>query len=399
MAIFCARLCSNRLVLWLLVLAGWAMVVLTFIEPPHWCRGGPSSSRWFDDYDYDAQSCTSILAAKGIPATADNSTIAAGELEEVLYFPNSQSMLVTTKQSHIIDACWYVQIGGADMLNVWFAWAAEDLPRTNTFFLVSVAYVLFVTFLRIGRDGLSIKRYFRPAPTCRRRIAQMTCLLLMIAGLATKITVHHPYTRLFILWTMMHAQHRDMQVIIGVLPETFNVLSLLGVIMLFYSWFGTVMFVGTEEGKLYFSSLVESLWTLYICVTTANYPDVMMPAYNGNRWTALYFVSFMVVSFFFLLNIILASVVNEYDEASARRKSEASETANRNLREAYKLMDINGNGRIDRETVMSLFAILNEDFPEFRRLSDEETKLLFAILDQDGSSTITEDEFMNFVSA
>lgn len=121
-------------------------------------------------------------------------------------------------------------------------------------------------------------------------------------------------------------------------------------------------------------------------------------AYNGNRWTALYFVSFMILSFFFLLNIILASIVNEYDEAAAARKTDATQAAHDNLKEAFTLMDVHENGRIDRETVMALFAILNEDFPEFRHLSDDETKLLFAILDQDGSSTITEDEFMNFVS-
>jgi len=107
----------------------------------------------------------------------------------------------------------------------------------------------------------------------------------------------------------------------------------------------------------------------------------------------------MIVVFFFLLNIILASVVNEYDEATAERKAEADQAANDNLKEAFTLMDVHKNGRIDRETVMALFTILNEDFPEFRHLSDDETKLLFAILDQDGTSTITKDEFMNFVRA
>ncbi|MGK3745813.1 MAG: hypothetical protein ACI8RD_008182 [Bacillariaceae sp.] len=50
--------------------------------------------------------------------------------------------------------------------------------------------------------------------------------------------------------------------------------------------------------------------TLWICVTTANYPDVMMPSYNESRLTALYFISFMVISFFYLMNLILAVTVN-----------------------------------------------------------------------------------------
>jgi len=189
---------------------------------------------------------------------------------------------------------------------------------------------------------------------------------------------------------------RDVAVLIKLIPQVINVLTLLFVIMLFYAWFETVMFVSTKEGNLYFSSLTESLWTLYIMVTTANYPDVMMPAYNDNRWTALYFVSFMILSFFFFMNIVLASIVNEYDTAVSERKQNHRQNATANLNKAFDLMDNRGTGRIDRETVMALFCILNEDFPEFRTLSDDDTKLLFAILDQDGSSTITRQEFMNF---
>jgi two pore calcium channel protein len=122
----------------------------------------------------------------------------------------------------------------------------------------------------------------------------------------------------------------------------------------------------------------------------------MMPIYNENRWAALYFVSFMVVTFFFLMNIILASVVNEYDTAVKNRQKEHVQASTDKLKKAYQLMDSHDTGRIDQETVMALFWILNEDFPEFRTLSEDDTKLLFAILDKDGSSTITEDEFMDF---
>ena len=96
-----------------------------------------------------------------------------------------------------------------------------------------------------------------------------------------------------------------------------------------------------------------------------------MPAYNKNRWVALYFVSFMVLSFFFLMNVILAAVVEEYDSAVADRRKTRSDSARAKLQRAYKLLDPHDTGRIDRETVMALFCILNEDFHEFRRLSDE----------------------------
>ena len=96
------------------------------------------------------------------------------------------------------------------------------------------------------------------------------------------------------------------------------------------------------------------------------------------------------------MNLILAAVVDEYDKSILERRENSKKAAQTCLRKAYKLLDPQGCGRIDRETVMALFFILNDDFPEFRKLSKEDTSLLFAILDKDGTSTISEEEFMNF---
>lgn len=120
----------------------------------------------------------------------------------------------------------------------------------------------------------------------------------------------------------------------------------------------------------------------------------MMPVYNVSRVSAVYFVLFMIITFFFLMNIILASVVNAYDNEFERRKTAAKERSDKYLNQAFHLME--SNGRIDRETVMGLFLILNDDFPEVRTIPADDAKLLFDILDQDGSSMIREEEFMNF---
>lgn len=347
LAVFCGRVCANRALVQSMYAIVWFLVLLTFVEPPHWCR----------KHGDDGEGCRVLFEAEGPPADGSGGS--------VQWYPNSKSMLLSVKQSNALEAIF---------LGV---------------------YALY-TVLRIGRDGLDLFIYLRGGTAQVNRLVQLACLAFLIAGLATGFTIYHPYARLLILITMLPSAQRDLRVLVNMLPEIFNVLLLLAVFMGFYAWFGTVMFVDSEQGHLYFSSLIESLWSLYIMVTTANYPDVMMPAYNANRWSALYFVSFMVLSFFFLMNVILASVVNEYDNALEARKSSQMQFANSNLKKAYALMDQHGTGRIDRETVMALFVILNEDFPEFRTLSDSDTKLLFAILDQDGSSTITEDEFMNF---
>lgn len=166
--------------------------------------------------------------------------------------------------------------------------------------------------------------------------------------------------------------------------------------MLFYAWFGVVLFYGTEQGTRDFPNLIEALWTLWICVTTANYPDVMMPAYNENRLSSIFFVSFMILIFFFLMNLVLAAVVNAYDESIKNRKKKRAELAQENLSKAFELMDTRNEGSIGRAAVMGLLMVLNDDFPEIHKLGRDEAKLLFGFLDKDGNQSVTFEEFQEF---
>ena len=51
---------------------------------------------------------------------------------------------------------------------------------------------------------------------------------------------------------------------------------------------------------------------MLVLLTTANYPDVMMPAYNASRPSVLFFVSFLLVGLFFCMNLVLARYVCVY---------------------------------------------------------------------------------------
>ena len=77
------------------------------------------------------------------------------------------------------------------------------------------------------------------------------------------------------------------------------------------------------------------------------------------------------------MNLILASAVNAYDENIEDRKRFRKEIAKENLDKAFHLMDANNTGLIHRETIMALFFILAQDFPEVRSMTSEEAKILF----------------------
>lgn len=121
----------------------------------------------------------------------------------------------------------------------------------------------------------------------------------------------------------------------------------------------------------------------------------MMPAYNNNRLSSLYFHVYMMVTFFFLTNFMLASVVNSYENELERRKEEQLEVNNTKLLQAYNILS-DGSNTISRDVVMDLFYIINEDFPEVPTIPPDKASILFAVLDADGTGDIDQDEFLEF---
>lgn len=50
--------------------------------------------------------------------------------------------------------------------------------------------------------------------------------------------------------------------------------------ILLFAVLGFYMFIGTLEGVSYFLDIYDSAFNLLILLTTANFPDIMLPAYS-----------------------------------------------------------------------------------------------------------------------
>ena len=82
--------------------------------------------------------------------------------------------------------------------------------------------------------------------------------------------------------------------------------------VLVYSAVGFFVFEYKIEGYMYFATLSDSYYSMLILLTTANYPDVMLPAYNASFFWSLFFVSFLILGLYALLNLLLAQVFNGF---------------------------------------------------------------------------------------
>jgi len=47
-------------------------------------------------------------------------------------------------------------------------------------------------------------------------------------------------------------------------------------------------------------------------MTTANYPDIMLPAYQNNRWTCFFFIIYLILGLFLFMNLLLAIIYSKF---------------------------------------------------------------------------------------
>ena len=93
-----------------------------------------------------------------------------------------------------------------------------------------------------------------------------------------------------------------------------------------------------------------------------------MPGYNDNRVSGLFFVSYMTITFFFILNVILAVVVNAYNSKTERSESDIENTRISNLTAAFHMLDRKNKGYITETQMLAVFLYLNEECEEIRYL-------------------------------
>lgn len=179
-------------------------------------------------------------------------------------------------------------------------------------FIIEAALKIFSVSPRIGRyfgDGWNLFDFtvivlsLIPATGEFAMIAR-TARLLRVLRLITTI----PELRLIVA-TLMRS-----------IPSMGNIMLLMSVIFYIYAILGYHLF--HEHDPVHWKTLGLSLLTLFRVVTLEDWTDVMYKAMELSPYAWVYFVSFVVMATFVIINLFIAVVINNLEEAKQEQLKE-----------------------------------------------------------------------------
>ncbi|XP_066513035.1 two pore calcium channel protein 1-like [Hoplias malabaricus] len=94
----------------------------------------------------------------------------------------------------------------------------------------------------------------------------------------------------------------------------------------------------TIDGASYFTDYMEIMFELYVLVTTANSPDVMMPAYNYSSYFAIFFILYIVINTYTFMSVFLAVVYNNYKKYLKEEVRQLVKAKRQKLCRAFSLL-------------------------------------------------------------
>lgn len=134
------------------------------------------------------------------------------------------------------------------------------------------------------------------------------------------------------------------------IPSMGNILLLMGVIFYIYAVAGYHLF--HEHDPVHWRNLGISLLTLFRVVTLEDWTDVMYTGMQMHPMAWMYFVSFVVVGTFVVINLFIAVVLNNLEEAKQERLAE--------MREAPSKEELLRELRGTQEALQRLYVRLNK---------------------------------------
>ena len=153
----------------------------------------------------------------------------------------------------------------------------------------------------------------------RARVALLIicCAVTAIDLVRCWLAYKYPYIgnlmRVGILFTYSSNVRTRMKSLMSDLVDSFDILMTIFTYILVFTLTVYYFYRSTFEGFQNFGTIKDAYRNMTILFTTANFPDVFLPAMNINYFNAFLFMFFMLLGLYFLTNLLLANVFNKYE--------------------------------------------------------------------------------------
>eukprot|EP00729_Bicosta_minor_P027391 gene27391-3418_t len=122
---------------------------------------------------------------------------------------------------------------------------------------------------------------------------------------------------------------------------------------------------------------------MLVLITTANFPDIMLPSYDRHSLAALFFVMYLVIGLYFLMNLVLAVLYAEFRRREEEKCKKLYLHRRSALRHAHRLLKDESRGGIP--------------YTKFKGLMQHRNKSLSAVSSETDSLGLR--EFYHFYEA
>ena len=133
---------------------------------------------------------------------------------------------------------------------------------------------------------------------------------------------------------------------------------------------------------------------MFVLLTTSNNPDVWLPSYHSNRSNFLFFLVFLIVGLFLLLNLLLAIFYSSYQEKADDDNDGNRATRNEFLWELFEQYDKEGKGYLDKrqtfDIIKELHTLVNQKDAKVDdiKMTNTQYEQLFKVMDSTKTGTI-----------
>uniref|UniRef100_A0A8C5TS95 Two pore segment channel 1 n=1 Tax=Malurus cyaneus samueli TaxID=2593467 RepID=A0A8C5TS95_9PASS len=177
------------------------------------------------------------------------------------------------------------------------------------------------------------------------------------------------------------AVRRNLRQIFQSLPPFIDILLLLLFFMVIFAILGELYL------WKYFNTLENSLVNLFVLLTTSNFPDVMMPSYARNPWSCVFFIVYLSIELYFIMNLLLAVVFDTFNDIEKRKFKSLLLHKRTAIQHAYRLLRPSGISFKHFEGLLRFYK---------PRMCARERYLTFKALNQSNTPLVSLKDFYNF---